>query len=537
MKLKTSLSLTVVLAVVLVITSFLAIITPDLLGSKGIIILSAVGIILALFAAITIFITSRELEKLSDDVEQLASGKLTVRLKTKGINGEIGKSINILVGNTKKLVSETLQISQKNKTTSEILQKSMLQTAHSLQDIDHSILEIANDTTMQAETAIETKGNTNEMNRNAELISNFADKNKQTVKETLSVINENDIILENLIKKLKSTAEVSKNLAGSVHTLSNEMDKINNITTSVTEISDRTNLLALNAAIEAARAGEQGKGFAVVADEVRKLAEQSSRSAGEIKKLIESTLVSISNIINETEEEVKIIVENIAYADQTKAAFKKIVESTNSNFDSINEIGGISNKTAEIAGRVSNLMDKISNATQEAVGFTEEVSASSNQQLEAIAATAELINNLAEGANHLDVKLNDFLCNITVGEKELSMISKGFVVLREMAEELNHKGIQINKASDFLREKAKNNPQFEYFAIFNEKGITSSESDLSEEDTWDCSHRPYFKEAIAGKQYTTEPYISSVSFNYCITISMPLPNKSGVIMGDICIEG
>ena len=79
--------------------------------------------------------------------------------------------------------------------------------------------------------------------------------------------NANQIISE-IVESLENAIEESKSV-----------DKVNDLTMDILNISSQTNLLALNASIEAARAGEAGKGFAVVADQIRNLAEQSAKSA------------------------------------------------------------------------------------------------------------------------------------------------------------------------------------------------------------------------------------------------------------------
>nr|WP_310939255.1 methyl-accepting chemotaxis protein [Clostridium sp. SHJSY1] len=101
-------------------------------------------------------------------------------------------------------------------------------------------------------------------------------------------------------EQMASISEVSTNSFLAVQELNNNMDKVNNFLTGITQISEQTNLLSLNSYIEAARAGEAGKGFAVVADEVRKLAEES----GNIVREIDIILKEIKDITEKVSFEV-----------------------------------------------------------------------------------------------------------------------------------------------------------------------------------------------------------------------------------------
>ena len=74
------------------------------------------------------------------------------------------------------------------------------------------------------------------------------------------------------------------------------VEKINQFTQAILEISSQTNLLALNASIEAARAGEAGKGFAVVAGEIGTLAAQTSTTVGSINEIIDEVNQAVANM-------------------------------------------------------------------------------------------------------------------------------------------------------------------------------------------------------------------------------------------------
>ena len=248
----------------------------------------------------------------------------------------------------------------------------------------------------------------------------------------------------------------------------------------------------------------------------------------------------ISNITKESDMEVRKLTEDIDFADKSRESFKQVVSSAKSTYESVDEIYTIAGQTASMAEKINMLMDNISATTQEAVASTQEVSAASQQELEAIVQTRELIVELSTGAEKVNGQLAEFSSNVKIGEEEKIMINKNFNILKELAQEMKGKNLARNNADDFLKEKATKYKQFEYISILDEKGLAISENEESPPDSLDCSNRTYYKEAIQGKDYYTEPYISKFSFNYCLTISIPLKNNTngidGVFMADISME-
>jgi methyl-accepting chemotaxis protein len=125
---------------------------------------------------------------------------------------------------------------------------------------------------------------------------------------------------------------------GSILKLSQQMQQITQITTSVNEIAEQTKLLALNASIEAARAGEEGRGFAVVATQVRELANQSKEASSRIASQIADIQGSVQTVISNSGQGNQKLTDANEMGQQMAQAFQEIVNAIQHTTDAMRQM-------------------------------------------------------------------------------------------------------------------------------------------------------------------------------------------------------
>jgi CHASE3 domain sensor protein len=135
--------------------------------------------------------------------------------------------------------------------------------------------------------------------------------------------------VENTLEAMATLKTKVQDMQGQIMQLSEQTDRIGNISTLVSDLANQTNMLALNAAVEAVRAGEHGKGFGVVASEIRKLADRSKKSGTQINLLVADIQRAINSTVMVTDEGTKTVEAGVNIASETAAAFAGVANAIN----------------------------------------------------------------------------------------------------------------------------------------------------------------------------------------------------------------
>jgi methyl-accepting chemotaxis protein len=158
-------------------------------------------------------------------------------------------------------------------------------------------------------------------------------------------------------KKMKNLGDRSMEITGIVSTIS--------------RISEQTNMLALNAAIEAARAGEHGRGFAVVAEEVRKLAERTATATRDIDRLVRAIHIETTETVTAIEQQTHVVEQEAEAVGEAGQSLRKIQGASSESSAVVVDISSIAREQAQRSGNVVNAIGRITSIAHEtATGAT-----------------------------------------------------------------------------------------------------------------------------------------------------------------------
>jgi methyl-accepting chemotaxis protein len=168
-----------------------------------------------------------------------------------------------------------------------------------------------------------------------------------------------------------------KAIALDIMNLAEKTKLIGEITATVNDLADQSNLLALNAAIEAARAGEQGKGFAVVANEVRKLAEQSKQATARVRTILEEIQKATDAAVLVTEAGNQKVDNGMMLAQRAGDTILQLATTVQDASDVSHQIVDAAHNQNNVIESIMSAMQAINQTTNEAVEY--------GQQSEAVA--------------------------------------------------------------------------------------------------------------------------------------------------------
>ena len=350
-----------------------------------------IALILILLAAIFIAIyisqnvVARPLKKITDMVQRIASGDLTVstEVSSKDELGLVSEAVNAMAGKLSILVSR--------------VQQSGIQVASSVTEIAASTKEQEATATEHAATTTQVAASVKEISSTSRQLGQTTEEVTHLAQDTAASATDGQGALASLDATMNRMAKASTSITEKLATLNEKAGNIGNMVTTINKVADQTNLLSLNAAIEAEKAGEYGRGFAVVATEIRRLADQTAVATYDIEQMVGEVQSAVSAGVMSMDKFSEEISHSVESVKQAGAQLEKIIDQAQALAPHVESVNEGLQAQIEGAEQINEAMINLSEAAQQTADFVRQ----SNNAINELKKAAQ---GLQEGAAIFKVK-------------------------------------------------------------------------------------------------------------------------------------
>ena len=345
----------------------------------------------------------------------------------------------------------------------------------------------------------------NDVNRQVEAIEKTAQTHKEIMLQIQDDVHEADkagqLVKENM-QQATSANQTMQHFVISMDEIQSASENIQKIVDNIDSIANKTNLLAINASVESSRAGEAGAAFSVIADEMRNLAQSSSLSARETTELMEAT------------------VEKVRKGAQTVGQISEVFEKMMKHIDVVQTY---ITSSVTSATQQSEKIHYLNSAIEELEALTR-----SNEQ------NSQKTNLISETLQNDGKALRLYISDIISKTLMRGRLSQDD--LKKMLLNLDRLGTQKSLG---VTPETHRNRLLEWRNHFHNiiEAVYSCDASgafiFSEPPAAidNACIRPWWQQAVAGKQYVSPIYISAINNKPCCTISVPLYGPMGEIKG------
>lgn len=219
--------------------------------------------------------------------ERIAGGDLTTQAIKRSESDTLGGSLENMLQNLRRQSTE--------------IQEGVDILSAATGEISASTSQFAANSSETAAAVSQTTTTIEEVKQTTHLSNEKAKQMAESTRKTEAIAQAGMDSVEETTKAMELIKEHMSAIGESIIRLNEQGASIGDITETVSELADQSNLLAVNAAIEAAKAGEQGRGFVVVAQEIKSLAEQSKRATIQVRGILSELQAATKAAVQSTD--------------------------------------------------------------------------------------------------------------------------------------------------------------------------------------------------------------------------------------------